>query len=63
MELVDEEGNMEGKRCWEAKHMKKRKILDRKSEDTLLGVGIMDFSSDHTLPLVITGPLSLCAMS
>lgn len=43
--------------------MKKRKILDRKSEDTLLGVGIMDFSSDHTLPLVITGPLSLCAMS
>lgn len=33
---------MGGKRCWGAEYMKKTKTLARKSEDTLLGVEIMD---------------------
>lgn len=47
----------------ESEYVQRRKMLRGKWEDTFLEVGIMDFSFDHTLPLVVTGPFRLCAMS
>lgn len=44
-------------------YLKRRKTPSGKCEDTFLEVGIIDFSSDCFLPLVITGPFRLCAMS